>query len=353
MSGAAIVAIPFLLYNLSLYDSILPNYYQGSRLEFHSAFLEALLGNLLSPSRGMFFYSPVLLFAIAGVIMRVRAGQWQLFDSLIAVGVVAHWLAISAYPLWWGGYSNGPRFMIDILPFICLWLVYFMRHFDPQSSVLRWGTWFLFALLMLISVFIHFSGATSTETRGWTSVPVNVSWLPERLWDWRDVSFLRPYLRLEEITPGVRVNAYRVEFDARDGGVTAMREWYPTVRTTADGRTYRVSYSPEPSFVLPMETDEARQVSVGLVDLDEPELTENFQLYVNEVQIPLTQTQTDPPVFEGMIPQDVLANRQTITVFDFHLPSSASDGSPARIAVDYVQIGPPGETLPRERRLPD
>ena len=138
--------------------------------------------------------------------------------------------------------------MIDILPFLCLWLAYFLRHFEPKSSAVQWGTLSIFALLTFISVFIHYSGATSGKTMRWSSVPVNVGWLPDRLWDWQDVSFLRPYRNLEDIVPGARVNAYRVEFDAKDIVVSIMHEWYP-VQTTADGRTYRMSASPEPSFI--------------------------------------------------------------------------------------------------------
>jgi len=33
---------------------------------------EALLGNLVSPSRGLFVYTPVLLFAVAGAVARPR-----------------------------------------------------------------------------------------------------------------------------------------------------------------------------------------------------------------------------------------------------------------------------------------
>ena len=110
MSGAAVVAIPFLLYNISVYESILPSYYEGSRLQFHTAFLEALIANLISPSRGLFFYTPVLIFAIGGAILRIRAGLWRLFDSLLAGGMVAHWLAISAFPHWWGGFFEWTPF---------------------------------------------------------------------------------------------------------------------------------------------------------------------------------------------------------------------------------------------------
>jgi hypothetical protein len=108
-----------------------------------------------------------------------------------------------------------------------------------------------------------------------------------------------------------------------------------------------------------METDDDLQVSIGLVTPDTPDtpdLTTDFSFYVNDVQIPLTQSATDPQIFTGTIPEDVLANRQTYTVFDFKLPANESSTEmstntpPARIAVDFVQLGDPDAPFPCKNR---
>jgi hypothetical protein len=59
---------------------VLPPYYlPGTAVTVgdNSTFGEALLGNLISPARGLFVFSPVLIFAIGGfwLAMRTREGR--------------------------------------------------------------------------------------------------------------------------------------------------------------------------------------------------------------------------------------------------------------------------------------
>jgi hypothetical protein len=53
----------FVAYSRYYFGVNLPNYYRADRLTFDS-FWEALAGNLISPSRGLFIYVPVLVFVV-------------------------------------------------------------------------------------------------------------------------------------------------------------------------------------------------------------------------------------------------------------------------------------------------
>src|SRR5262249_38064441 len=64
VAGGLMVAVPFFLYNLAVYGAPLSPYYLPDRIGSNPAFLEALAANLVSPARGLFFASPVLLFAL-------------------------------------------------------------------------------------------------------------------------------------------------------------------------------------------------------------------------------------------------------------------------------------------------
>src|SRR5207247_10839248 len=67
---------------------------------------DGLAGLLVSPGRGLFVYSPVLLFSLWGFLRMWRDGP-AAFQPL-AVGVVLVVLVVSKWFLWWGGHSWGP-----------------------------------------------------------------------------------------------------------------------------------------------------------------------------------------------------------------------------------------------------
>src|SRR5207253_11442480 len=51
----------FVIYSWIHFHRVVPSYYQPSRLQFQ-VFWTALAGNLISPSRGVLIYVPVILF---------------------------------------------------------------------------------------------------------------------------------------------------------------------------------------------------------------------------------------------------------------------------------------------------
>jgi hypothetical protein len=81
---------------------------------------EGLPGVFVSPSRGLFVYSPVLLFSVAGMLMLWRRGPalWR----ALSLGVAMVVLLISKWLTWWGGHSWGPRLLADIDPILCFFL---------------------------------------------------------------------------------------------------------------------------------------------------------------------------------------------------------------------------------------
>lgn len=119
---AEILLSAFLAYNLSVYGAPLSPYYAPNRLGHNTAFWEALAGNVISPGRGLFIFSPVLLFSVLGVILLFKNRAATPLDCYLMVIVVLHWLIISTFPHWWGGKSFGPRFLSDMLPFLCYFI---------------------------------------------------------------------------------------------------------------------------------------------------------------------------------------------------------------------------------------
>lgn len=82
------------LYSLSEFDQLLPSYYMPKRLS-SGAFWEALYANMLSPSRGIFVFSPFLLlffFAFKDSYRMLKANKTLL---IVLAWVVAHLVVIS------------------------------------------------------------------------------------------------------------------------------------------------------------------------------------------------------------------------------------------------------------------
>ncbi|MEA2344871.1 MAG: hypothetical protein QOF63_3040 [Thermoanaerobaculia bacterium] len=75
---------------------------------------DALYGITISPYRGLFFVSPILLLAFAGFASMKRNAQYW---SLIAI-VTTFILVIASFNGWHGGFAFGPRYLIPIIPLL-------------------------------------------------------------------------------------------------------------------------------------------------------------------------------------------------------------------------------------------
>jgi hypothetical protein len=196
-AGVAVVAIAFAVFSLRTFGSLLPPYYSPQRLGAYASFATALAANLVSPGRGLLVYTPFLVFVGAGFARRARQGRAAPLEWCAVVILGLHWLAISAFPVWWGGTSYGPRFFADLLPLAaCLAIPEFAARLDahglprrgsPRVTTLNG----LFVALALFSVFAHARGALSRAANDWNVYPMDVNSAPERVWDWRDPPFLR------------------------------------------------------------------------------------------------------------------------------------------------------------------
>lgn len=190
--GSLLVGVPFVVWNLQLYHALLPPYYTAaSQLHFGLEIFEGLAGTLLSPSRGLFIFTPVLLFSLYGVILKIHHKQMTMLDAMLIAVLVLHWMLSSAHPHWWGGHSYGPRYFTDVLPYFLYFLIPAMAHIRLSRGIRRHILLTGFVVVIVLSFAIHFRGATNWDVHYWNTVPVNVDDYPERVWDWRDMQFLR------------------------------------------------------------------------------------------------------------------------------------------------------------------
>jgi hypothetical protein len=103
-----------------------------------------------------------------------------------------HWGIISSFPVWWGGHCFGPRYFSDIIPFFMYFLIPVFQEVSKSWSRKNICILVILLCFIAISFFIHYEGVTSLGPFVWNFDPVDVNLEPSRLWDWRDIPFLRP-----------------------------------------------------------------------------------------------------------------------------------------------------------------
>ncbi|MDX6270236.1 MAG: hypothetical protein QOD28_1459 [Acidobacteriota bacterium] len=199
LTGAAWCAA-FVAYSEFHYRRPLPTYYYlASQLKLDS-FLNAFAGNLISPSRGLLVYVPVLIF-VAYLHLRYARHDAHARLTWLAVGVcVAHLLLIASFSPWWSGHSYGPRYTTGLVPWFVLLGVLGVRAMlawrekrateDDIPQRRQQASLYFGAALLLLSVLINLRGATASATWRWNLYPQNVDQRPERVWDWRHPQFL-------------------------------------------------------------------------------------------------------------------------------------------------------------------
>lgn len=186
------IVLPFLFFNLSVYHSFLSPYYHLPRtIGLNLNFFKALLGNLISPGRGLFIFSPILLFSIVGFVLKMKNRQLTKLDYFLLSIILLHWIAISSYPAWWAGWTFGPRYLSDMIPYLIYFLIPSIHSIFNLPGIVKAIPVFIFFSLVIISFLIHYRGATDWDAYAWNCIPNNIDMHPERVWDWRDIQFLR------------------------------------------------------------------------------------------------------------------------------------------------------------------
>jgi hypothetical protein len=180
------VAVLFFAYNLVVRHSLLPLYYTTGP-PFSSP-LAGLARDFFSPSRGLFIFTPIFIFSIAGMVLAWRSKWCFPFAPYLMATLVLHSILVA---LWWPGHCFGPRYLTDMTHVFIFFLAPVLLYWSKMRGTLRVATASIFLLLAGWSVLVQSRGATSTAVNLWSATPVSVDVAPWRVWDWKDPQFLR------------------------------------------------------------------------------------------------------------------------------------------------------------------
>ncbi|MBX3730760.1 MAG: hypothetical protein KF858_16410 [Candidatus Sumerlaeia bacterium] len=88
----------------------------------------------LHPFRGVLFWSPWIVLALAGCVLGTRsAGRRRLWGWLGLWAFVAYLLFNAGYYMWWGGWAMGPRLMLPMMVAVPMGLAEICRRDRPRA----------------------------------------------------------------------------------------------------------------------------------------------------------------------------------------------------------------------------
>ncbi len=184
VAGFGVGIIPLLVYNAVAFGDPFEQGY-GSK-PFGTPLPEGLYGLLLSPSRGFLIYTPYLAFAGAALALAWRRrGEVARRLRGLSVVALATLVLYATYTEWWGGRVFGARFLDDLAPILFAALAWGIG----QGVLARPWTRLLFWILAGWSLLL-FNAAALVYDQKWDTDPVNVNFVPSRLFDWSDPQWL-------------------------------------------------------------------------------------------------------------------------------------------------------------------
>lgn len=123
-------------------------------IELYSFFISKPFRVFFYPYRGLFFYSPVLLF---GFYFLIRTLKKDLLAKLVFLNVLLmfffHFISIN---YWWGGSAFSSRYLLTLVPFLC---IYIIKIFNVRLKFI----YFLFILTLFLSFLFMLSGHQKWE----------------------------------------------------------------------------------------------------------------------------------------------------------------------------------------------
>jgi len=156
----------------------------GTRGFLGSGF-EGFAGLLISPSRGLLVFSPVVLVALAGYRDAARA-SWSSPLRWCAIAAAVQFIVYGGYAVWWAGHTYGPRYMLDVLPLLAPLAAAAMARMQFRPLLLAACT-----AALAWSITLAATGAFCYPHDAWNTSPVEVNRKHSRLWDWSDPQFVR------------------------------------------------------------------------------------------------------------------------------------------------------------------
>jgi hypothetical protein len=180
----------FVCYSWFTFGKLIADYYLDSRISINSI-ATALPAILISPSRGLFIFVPALLFVFYLLIRYWTTIPYARLAILSLSIVTIQTVLVALWPVWWGGYSYGPRLLADAIPWLALLAILGCAARLRSANNAKFSRAEIATALSLLalSIAINGRGAISVATATW-NVEVDIDRHPERVWNWSNPQFM-------------------------------------------------------------------------------------------------------------------------------------------------------------------
>jgi hypothetical protein len=344
--------VPLLLFSLWSwweFGSLAPIYYAAAaRFQAHaSSPWLALYGHLLSPSRGLFVFSPFVVLVLAGVIWRFkRLAKRPMIWFAMAWFVLAI-AAASTMTRWWGGWSFGSRILTEGLPAVVLLTALLWQDISEGLSRTRRRIVIAgYLTLGMLGILINsYQGLYNLNTAAWngTMLP-DVDREPSYLFDWRYPQFL---------ASSGALCAKNREYVLRTAAEPSEVAWGEVIgHRESDARVVFIGWSqPEAQWRWSDCTSAALRIRLGAVD---PQGTyhlqiaagsygaQNVAVYVNgahagDLTFPGPPT---PPAERSLIIPGSLLKADAVNEIRFEIPGAVfpDNGDPRLVGLAFTQL---------------
>lgn len=122
---------------------------------FHNIFHPAVAEVLFSPVNGLFTYTPVVLFMLAGIVVMFRKkipGRWTIPTIFVLVTLIC-----ASWSMWYFGCSYGQRSYIEYYAILALPLGYLLAWLHQRRSILLKTGLIFVILFMIVANFLYIS----------------------------------------------------------------------------------------------------------------------------------------------------------------------------------------------------
>jgi hypothetical protein len=182
--GGLPAAIGFFAYNLHYFDRLIVFGQVSALAEKHknldasvywkNSVFTGLAGVLVSPSRGLLVFSPILAFPLWAVVRFWKQRRWLPLRPLL-FATLALWLVVASWSGWWGGWSFGYRLVVDSVIFMAFMGI-------PVAEEIWNRRWLrgVFLPLAIWSFLVQALGTYVYDVKGWNGLAGYTAMMPNQ-----------------------------------------------------------------------------------------------------------------------------------------------------------------------------
>lgn len=121
---------------------------------FSAPWITGILGLIVSPGKGLLVFCPVLVAVLPSLPSFVR--RHRLHATLIALVAVWYVLLYGKWFMWHGGFAWGPRFLVPIIPLLCVVLAPLLERLEGGIRAAFWALFAVSAAIQVVGLSVHF-----------------------------------------------------------------------------------------------------------------------------------------------------------------------------------------------------